>query len=209
MDYYMKFERLSLGALQTNCYIVYDEKTKDTAVIDPGANFTRIKSYIETNGLNIKYIIVTHAHGDHIGALKELKDYSNATVCIHKEDSEMLKSKSKNFSGMMGGTGIEMTADKFIEDGETIEIGDAKLKIIHTPGHTRGGISIYCDKVLFSGDTLFQDSVGRTDLYGGSMAELIKSIREKLFILPDDTRVYPGHGPSTTILHEKKENSFV
>lgn len=205
----MKFERLSLGALQTNCYIVYDEKTKDTAVIDPGANFTKIKSYIETNELNIKYIIITHAHGDHIGALKELKDYSNATVCIHKEDNEMLKSKGRNLSGMMGGTGIEMTADKFLEDGEILEIGDTKLKIIHTPGHSRGGISIYCDRVLFSGDTLFQDSVGRTDLYGGSMTELIKSIREKLFILPDDTRVYPGHGPSTTILHEKQENSFV
>jgi len=205
----MKFERMPLGIFQTNCYIVYDEKTLETAVIDPGGDFPAIKSYIEANGLNIKYIIITHAHGDHIGALKELKEYSRALVCIHREDNEMLKSKGKNFSGMMGGTAIEMAADKYLEDGEVLELGDTKLNIIHTPGHSRGGISIYCDRVLFSGDTLFQNSVGRTDLYGGSMTELVKSIREKLFTLPDDTMVYPGHGPSTTILHEKQENRFV
>lgn len=204
----MKFERLSLGVFQTNCYVVFDEKTNETAVIDPGGDFPEIKSFIENNGLNIKYIIITHAHGDHIGALRELKDYSNALVCIHREDNEMLRSKSKNFSGMMGGAAVEMTADKFLEDGEVLNLGETKLKIIHTPGHSRGGISIYCDRVLFSGDTLFQNSVGRTDLYGGSMNELVKSIREKLFTLPDDTVVYPGHGPSTTILHEKRENSF-
>ena len=205
----MKFNRLPLGVFQTNCYIVFDEETKEAAVIDPAGDFPEIKSFIETNKLKVKYIIITHAHGDHIGALKELKDYSNAVVCLHREDEEMLKSKSKNFSTMMGGTGVEMTADKFLEDGEVLELGDTKLNIIHTPGHSRGGISIYCDKVLFSGDTLFQNSVGRTDLYGGSMTELVKSIREKLFILPDDTAVYPGHGPSTTILHEKQQNSFV
>lgn len=205
----MKYKRLPVGIYQTNCYIVHDENTKEAAVIDPGGDFSEIKSYIENNGLSVKYIILTHAHGDHIGALKELKEYSNAVICLHREDNDMLKSKSKNFSSMMGGAGIEMTADKFVKDGEVLELGDTKLKIIHTPGHSLGGISIYCDSVLFSGDTLFQDSVGRTDLYGGSMTELIKSIREKLFILPDDTRVYPGHGPSTTILHEKQENSFV
>jgi glyoxylase-like metal-dependent hydrolase (beta-lactamase superfamily II) len=205
----MKFNRLPLGVFQTNCYIVFDENTKEAAVIDPAGDFPEIKSFIETNGLKVKYIIITHAHGDHIGALKELKDYSNAAVCLHKEDEEMLKSKSKNFSGMMGGTAVEMTGDRFLEDGDVLELGETKLNIIHTPGHSRGGISIYCGKVLFSGDTLFQNSVGRTDLYGGSMTELIKSIREKLFILPDDTAVYPGHGPSTTILDEKQQNSFV
>ncbi len=205
----MEFKRLPLGIYQANCYILNDENTKETAVIDPGGDFPEIRSYIEAKGLKIKYIIITHGHGDHIGALSELKDYSNAPVCIHREDSEMLKNSSKNYSAEMGGPQVNISPDRLLEDGDVLELGDTKLNIIYTPGHSRGGICIYCDGNLFSGDTLFACSIGRTDLYGGSFDEIIASIKEKLLVLPDETAVYPGHGPSSTILTEKKRNPFL
>lgn len=204
----MKFKRLPLGIYQANCYIVNDENTKETAVIDPGGDFPEIRSYLETNGLTVKYIIMTHGHGDHIGALRELRDYSGAIICIHTEDNEMLKSSRMNFSVEMGYQPVEITADKLLEDGDILELGGTELKIIHTPGHSRGSICVYCEDSLFSGDTLFACSIGRTDLVGGSYDEIITSIKDKLFILPEDTEVYPGHGPSSTIQIEKKRNPF-
>jgi glyoxylase-like metal-dependent hydrolase (beta-lactamase superfamily II) len=204
----MEFKRLPLGIYQANCYILHDEKTKEAAVIDPGGDFPELKSYIESNGLSVKYIIVTHGHGDHIGALRELKDYSKAIICVHKEDHEMLGSKSKNYSEVVAGTGVEMSADRLLEDGDVLELGETKLKIIHTPGHSRGGICVYCEGNLFSGDTLFAGSIGRTDLTGGSFDEIIASIKSKILILPENTAVYPGHGSSTTISIEKKMNPF-
>ena len=205
----MEFKRLPLGIYQANCYILHDEKTKEAAVIDPGGDFPELKSYIESNGLSVKYIIVTHGHGDHIGALRELKDYSKAIICVHKEDHEMLGSKSKNYSEIVAGTGVEMSADRLLEDGDVLELGETKLKIIHTPGHSRGGVCVYCEGNLFSGDTLFAGSIGRTDLTGGSFDEIIASIKSKILILPENTAVYPGHGSSTTISIEKKMNPFL
>jgi glyoxylase-like metal-dependent hydrolase (beta-lactamase superfamily II) len=205
----VKFIRLPLGIYQANCYILNDEETKEAAVIDPAGDFEEIKSYIETNGLRIKYIIITHGHGDHIGALSELKNYSGAAVCIHEGDSEMLTDCRKNLSAEMGYGTVEVSADRFLEDGDILELGNTKLNVIHTPGHSRGGICIYCDGTLFSGDTLFACSIGRTDLDGGSYDDIIDSIKKKLLILPEDTKVYPGHGPSTTILIEKKRNPFL
>ncbi len=205
----MEFKKLPLGIYQANCYIVYDENTKETAVIDPGGDFPEIKSVIEVNGLKVKFIIITHGHGDHIGALSELKDYTNAVVCIHKEDSEMLKNSRMNYSAEMGYPTVEMSADRLLADGDELMLGDTKLGIIHTPGHSLGGICIYCERSLFSGDTLFASSIGRTDLEGGSFDEIIASIKGKLLTLPDDTEVYPGHGPSSTILIEKKRNPFL
>lgn len=205
----MEFKRLPLGIYQANCYILHDEKTKETAVIDPGGGFLEIRSYVEANELKIKYIIITHGHGDHIGALSELKDYSGAAVCIHREDNEMLGSSRRNYSAEMGYSIVEMSADRLLEDGDVLELGATKLNIIHTPGHSRGGICVYCEGSLFSGDTLFACSIGRTDLDGGSFDEIIKSIKLKLFALPDETEVYPGHGPSSTILIEKKRNPFL
>lgn len=205
----MEFKRLPLGIYQANCYILHDDKTKEAAVIDPGGDFPELKSYIESNGLSVKYIIVTHGHGDHIGALRELKDYSKAIICVHKEDHEMLGSKSKNYSEVVACTGVEMSADRLLEDGDVLELGETKLKIIHTPGHSRGGICVYCEGNLFSGDTLFAGSIGRTDLTGGSFDEIIASIKSKILILPENTAVYPGHGSSTTISIEKKMNPFL
>ncbi len=205
----MEFKRLPLGIYQANCYILFDEKTKETAVIDPGGDFPEIKSFIEDNGLKVNYIIITHGHGDHIGALRELKDYTDAVICIHSEDNEMLKSSKMNHSAEMGYPPVEMSADKLLSGGDELMLGDTKLSIIHTPGHSLGGVCIYCEGSLFSGDTLFACSIGRTDLAGGSMDEIIASIKNKLLILPDDTAVYPGHGPSSTILIEKKRNPFL
>jgi glyoxylase-like metal-dependent hydrolase (beta-lactamase superfamily II) len=205
----MEFKRLPLGIFQANCYILHDENTNETAVIDPSGDFPEIKSFIEANELKVKYIIITHGHGDHIGALRELKEYTNADVCIHREDIEMLKCSKKNYSAEMGGPLVDMLADKLLEDGDILELGLTKLNIIHTPGHSRGGICIYCEGSLFSGDTLFACSIGRTDLAGGSMDEIIASIKNKLMILPDETGVYPGHGPASTILIEKKRNPFL
>jgi len=205
----MKFKRLSLGVYQANCYILHDEKTNETAVIDPGGGFSEIRRYIEANRLKIKYIILTHGHGDHIGALRELKDYTDAIVCIHREDQEMLKSSRINLTVFMGYPDISMEADRLLEDGDILELGDIKLNIIHTPGHSRGGICVYCEDSLFSGDTLFTGSIGRTDLNGGSYDEIIASIKDKLLILPDNTAVYPGHGPSSAISIEKINNPFL
>lgn len=205
----MEFKRLPLGIYQANCYIVYDENTKDTAVIDPGGDFPELKKAIDDNGLKVKYIIMTHGHGDHIGALKELKDYTGAVTCIHREDNAMLMNKNMNHSADIGGKAIEVSADRLLEDGEILELGNTKLNIIHTPGHSKGGICIYCEGKLFSGDTLFACSIGRTDLAGGSLEEIIASIKNKLLTLPEDTEVYPGHGPSSTILIEKKRNPFL
>ena len=205
----MKFKRLPLGIYQANCYILHDENTKEAAVIDPGGDFAEIRSFVEANGLKVKYIILTHAHGDHIGALMELKGYTGAEVCIHREDNSMLRSSRMNFTAEMGYGPVELSADRLLGDGEVLKLGDMELKIIHTPGHSRGGICIYCDGSLFSGDTLFACSIGRTDLAGGSYGELIESIKGKLLVLPDDTDVYPGHGPSSTIFIEKKRNPFL
>jgi hydroxyacylglutathione hydrolase len=205
----MEVKRLPLGIYQANCYILFDEKTKETAIIDPGGDFPKIKSFIEDNELKVKYIIITHGHGDHIGALGELKDYTNAVVCIHREDNKMLKYSKMNYSAEMGYPLVEMSADKMLSDGDELILGDTKLSVIHTPGHSLGGICIYCKGSLFSGDTLFACSIGRTDLAGGSMDEIINSIKSKLLTLPDDTAVYPGHGPSSTILIEKKRNPFL
>lgn len=205
----MKFKTLPLGIYQANCYVLFDEQTKEAAVIDPGGDFPEIRGYIEENGVKVKYIIITHGHGDHIGALQELKNYTMADICIHKEDHEMLKSRRKNYSAEMGGPSVEMAADKLLMDGDVLKLGDTDLNIIHTPGHSKGGICIYCKGSLFSGDTLFACSIGRTDLEGGSFEEIIASIKEKLLVLPEDTKVYPGHGSSSTILIEKKRNPFL
>jgi len=205
----MKFKRLPLGVYQANCYIIHAEAAKEAAVIDPGGDFEEIKSYITANELKVSYIILTHAHGDHIGALQKLKAYSGAAVCIHEGDHEMLKNRSKNFSDEISGFPVEMSADRLLADGDELKLEGLALKIIHTPGHTKGGICIYCDGSLFSGDTLFACSIGRTDLEGGSYEEIVTSIKEKLLVLPDATEVFPGHGPSSTILIEKKRNPFL
>ncbi|MDD2480862.1 MAG: MBL fold metallo-hydrolase [Lutispora sp.] len=205
----MKFKRLPLGVYQANCYILWDEETNKTAVIDPGGDFDELRKFIESNNLNIKYIILTHGHGDHIGALIEAKDYFKAEVMVHSDDYDMLQNNNRNYSSKLGYNKVEVKADKKLNDGDVISLGSIFMEIIHTPGHTRGSICIKCDNIVFSGDTLFAGSIGRTDLDGGSFNDIINSIKNKILILPDNTEVYPGHGPSTTVAIEKKNNPFL
>ncbi|MBW4828588.1 MAG: MBL fold metallo-hydrolase [Clostridiaceae bacterium] len=205
----MKIERLPVGIYAANCYIIYCEDTKEGIVIDPGGEGDIILERIRKLDLNIKYIIITHGHVDHIGGLAEVKDGTGATVLIHEQDEEMLKDATKNLSSMMPTRETQTSADKFVEDGEKLNFGNHIIEIIHTPGHTLGGISIKIEENIFTGDTLFAGSIGRTDFPGGSYKQIIESIKRKLILYPDDTIVYPGHGPSSTIGREKASNPFI
>ncbi|SHJ23843.1 MBL fold metallo-hydrolase [Lutispora thermophila] len=205
----MNFKRLPLGIYQANCYIIWDEGSKKAAVIDPGGDFEELNEFVESNQLSVQYVLLTHGHGDHIGAVAQTREKYKAEVMIHKDDYDMLKNKNKNYSNQMGYKDIELEADKKLEDGDVINLGSIKMEIIHTPGHTKGSICIKYDNIVFSGDTLFAGSIGRTDLGGGSFEDIIDSITNKLLTLPDNTEIYPGHGPSTTIGVEKKSNPFL
>ncbi|HHV27760.1 MBL fold metallo-hydrolase [Anaerosalibacter bizertensis] len=205
----MKIERLPVGIYAANCYIVYCEDTKEGIVIDPGGEGDTILERIKKLDLNIKYIILTHGHGDHIGGIIEVKNGTKAPILIHKGDEELLKDATKNLSSMMFTGKVQVIADKFVEDKEELKFGNHMIEIIHTPGHTPGGISIKIEENLFTGDTLFAGSIGRTDFPGGSYKQIIESIKEKLILYPDDTIVYPGHGPSSTIGREKASNPFI
>jgi hydroxyacylglutathione hydrolase len=202
------FKKLPVGKFLTNCYIIADDASKEAAVIDPADDFQTIKQFIEMHNLKVKYILLTHAHGDHILALPELKAYTNAPIGLNIGDEDMLSNANINMSGEFTRVPIETNADFYLKDGDVLELGMTKVRIIHTPGHTKGGTCILFEKELMSGDTLFARGIGRTDLYGGSYNTLMNSIKTKLFILPEDTNVHPGHGSSTTILSEKRNNPF-
>jgi glyoxylase-like metal-dependent hydrolase (beta-lactamase superfamily II) len=205
----MVVKRLVVGLLQVNCFVVFDQISKEAIIIDPGGGAREILKFVEKNNLKIKYIVNTHGHLDHTYDNRKIKEATGAPLLIHKLDAEMLTSPAKNFSLVMGIIFKSPPADKLLNEGDIIEFGNISLKVLNTPGHTPGGISLFTDKVVFVGDTLFTGSVGRTDLPGGSMEELLKGIKEKLLILPDDTIVHPGHGPSTTIGRERNSNPFI
>ena len=189
----------------TNCYIVEDEKTKETMVIDPGGESEKIIDLLQILGSKVKYIYLTHCHGDHIGAVEEVKNKKGGKILIHAEDYEGLKNPEINLTGVVSEDRKSIEADSRVNDGDTIHIGDLEFKVIHTPGHTKGGSSLYCEKenMLFSGDTMFKTMWGRTDLPTGSFPDIIQSISNKLLLLPDETIVYPGHGTTTKIKEEE------
>lgn len=205
----MFLQKLEVGVLKANCYIIGDEITREAAVIDPGGDAEKIQKVLQENELKLKYILLSHGHGDHIGGLYDLKKMTNAPIYMHKDDLNLLQDKNKNYSALMGGPTIEMTADSFVNDNDSLLLGELVLKIIHTPGHTQGSISIAANDVVFTGDTLFANSIGRTDLNGGNYDLIIKSIKEKLMPLHDDTIVFPGHGPASRIGVEKVTNPFI
>lgn len=205
----MIFEAMTVGSYLSNCYIVGSDETKEAAIIDPGAQFEKIDNKLKELGLTPKIIILTHAHGDHIGAVKNFIEMYSTKVYIHEDDTEMLKDPEKNFSKGITGKSISITPDVELKDGDIIELGGLKLEIIHTPGHTRGGICIKVENIMMTGDTLFNRSIGRTDFPGGSFDDIITSIREKIFKYDDETIVYPGHNSPSTIKSEKMGNPFL
>ncbi|MDF2678166.1 MAG: fold metallo-hydrolase [Bacillota bacterium] len=205
----MIFEAMAVGSYYANCYIVGSEETKEAAIIDPGAEFKRIDEKIIELGLNPKIIILTHAHGDHIGAVNELVEKYNTKVYIHEYDAKALSDSDENYSKILFRKELSIKPDVLLKDGDTIELGDLKFDIIHTPGHTVGGICIKVENIMLTGDTLFNKSIGRTDFTGGSFDEIIDSITNKIFKYDDDTIIYPGHNNPTTIGSEKLGNPFV
>ncbi|MGB2804130.1 MAG: MBL fold metallo-hydrolase [Candidatus Zixiibacteriota bacterium] len=205
----MILKTLVVGLLETNCYILGDEKTKDAVVIDPGADFEEIDRQLRTLELKVKYIVLTHGHFDHTGALAQLKKATGAEALIHAEDSPMLSPTGQAQPFLMDSGADPCAADRTLRDGDKIRFGENRLEVLHTPGHTPGGISLVTDRMIFTGDTLFCGSVGRTDLAGGSLQQLIDSIKRKLLPRGDDCLIYPGHGPASSIGEERKHNPFL
>jgi len=205
----MIFEEMAVGSYCSNCYIVGSESSKEAAIIDPGAEFNKIDNKINELGVKPKIIILTHAHGDHIGAVKELVEKYGTKVYIHEEDAQALINSKTNFSKVLFGKDISVKPDVLLKDGDEIQLGDLKFEIIHTPGHTRGGICIKVGNIMMTGDTLFNNSIGRTDFPGGSFEEIIDSIQEKIFKYDEDIIIYPGHNSPSTIKSEKLNNPFV
>lgn len=206
----MKIKTFVTGFLQINTYLVYDEDTLEGFIVDIGKYLKDITDFVKKEGIYIKYIIVTHGHDDHTGGVNDQrKDFPDAKVVAHKGDIDWYNDPRLNGSIEISGKPNTIKIDEYVNDGDTLTVGNMKLDIIHTPGHTPGGICIYTSNALFSGDTLFSHSIGRTDFTGGSFEDITRSIREKLYKLPDDTEVYPGHMGTTTIGIEKKNNPFV
>ncbi len=209
----MIIDHLSLGVFQTNCYILRAAaEAGHCLIIDTGLDAGQLERFLEDNRLNPVAVVLTHGHIDHIAALNDLREkYSALKVYVHELDAEMLTGSEANLWILPMKPFSTAPADFVVRDGDQIEAADIKLEVLHTPGHTPGGICLYASDqaVVFSGDTLFAESVGRTDMPGGDMSQLVTSIKQKLFTLPENTIVHPGHGPSTTIANEKENNPFL
>lgn len=205
----MIVEMLPVGPLQANCIIIGCEKTRTCAVVDPGAEPERILREVARLGLRVVAIINTHGHADHMSANNRIKHATGAPIMIGEKDAEMLTSAAKNLSLLSGVVVRSDDTDRLLEDGDVIDVGEVSLKVLETPGHTPGGICLVAENKVFTGDTLFAGSVGRTDFPGGSMDDLLSSIKDKLLTLGDDVEAYPGHGPTTTIGEEKRYNPFL
>jgi len=203
----VQIKKLEVGSFASNCYIVGEEATHEGMIIDPGDEGRTILDYVKSMHLGVKYIVLTHAHIDHIGAVSEVKKATGAKLLLHSNEVSGLNKSP--FRMMMPGAHDAPPPDIQLKDGDTIQIGKLAFKVLHTPGHTPGGICILGEGVVFTGDTLFNFSIGRTDLPGGSTGQEMESIFTKLMTLPDNTIVYPGHGPDSTIGEERRGNPFI
>lgn len=208
----MFVKQIQVSAMAVFAYLVGDQITGDALVIDPAADIKGIIAEAKNNNLKINYIVNTHGHVDHISGNTEMQKETGAKIIVHGDDAIMLTHTPAMILRMFGAK-ASPPADILVKDGDTISVGNVELKVIHTPGHSPGGISLYTPGYVFTGDTLFVEAVGRTDLPGGSGQTMYKAIKEKLFCLPDDTKVMPGHNygrmPTSTIGHEKTCNPFV
>ena len=204
---FMILETLALGDYQANCYIYASETSMKGVVIDPGDEAEIILSRVKELGLSIQYIVLTHGHPDHTGALKQVRETTEAPIAIHTADAAMLKDKLLH--SLLGFPQPGIAPDRLLKDGETLMAGEVALKVLHTPGHTPGCICLMGEGLVFTGDTLFNMGIGRTDLPGGDTHLLMSSIHDRLLSLPDETVVYPGHGSSSTIGEERRDNPFL
>lgn len=205
----MLLMRLVVGPLQVNCFIVADETTKEAVVIDPGDDAQEILAMVRQKGLTVRSIVNTHAHFDHVSANRALKEATGAELLLHEGDAQMLATVPLT-AKMFGMTAPSSPpADRFLKHGDVITAGGISLTVLHTPGHSPGGICLLGDGFVFTGDALFESSIGRTDLPGGDLMTLINAIKEHLMTLPDETQVFCGHGPATTIGAERQENPFL
>ena len=207
----MLMEVVVVGPLGVNCLILGDQQSREGVVVDPGADADVILAAVARLGLKVKYILNTHGHFDHVGCNKQIQEQSAAEFLIHEQDLVLLSQAAK--SARQYGLQVEDSPlpDRYLTDGLRLEFGDHGIEVLHTPGHTRGGCSLLLreERVVITGDTLFADSVGRTDLPGGSHEQLIASIKNKLMPLEDETLVWPGHGPSSTIGRERRSNPYL
>lgn len=206
----MKIKLLLLGDMPTNGYIVYNDDN-ECIIADPGFEAEKVYKFVEENGLKPLAIVLTHAHFDHISAVNEVKNRYNIGCYCHEYEKELMRDAVLNLSGLNGRDKVEISPDYTFVDDEVVQIGGISFKVMHTPGHTKGGVCLYFekDKILITGDTLFRGTVGRTDLPTGNYNEIIRSLNDKLMKLDDDVAVYPGHGYKTTVGIERRNNPYV
>ncbi|VDN48932.1 conserved protein of unknown function [Petrocella atlantisensis] len=208
----MRIEKMVLGNMNNNTYIIIGRDEKTALIVDPSYKPERIIEYISGLGLELKAMLITHGHFDHIGAVDKIKAHYNVPVITHEEEARIMSDSIKNLSTYFLAREVTATADTYIEDGDILDYGDDLVfKVITVPGHSVKGVCYYCqeENVVFTGDTLLAGSIGRTDYYNGNQSDLVEAINNRLMFLPDETKVFPGHGSDTTIRNEKKNNPFL